>query len=86
MNKVVLITIIVLSFYILTNLIKSKENFNLGLGKSFGWYHKPQNCRIENDCIKGSYYRNYEFNNVCEPCHGLLRQPKSINSSCVKKL
>ena len=63
------------------------EKFNLGIGKSFGMFYKPEKCLSKDNCFKGAYFRSQLYNNMCEPQTGeLLKIPIQLNDQCVKSL
>mgnify|MGYP001238544399 CR=1 FL=1 len=78
-----LIFCILLIIYLVYN--KKKENY-LGYGTTFGNFYKPiPNCKINNNCFPGYYFRSQEYSNLCEPQSGLLKVKKQLCSSCTRK-
>ena len=60
----------------------------MGYGNVFGIHTNPNpNCRQNNDCFPGYYYRSQQYQNMCEPIdHRLTREPVSLVDNCVKTL
>ena len=68
-------------------LLSKKENFDLGVGKSFGFFHRPEQCTPENNCFKGSYLRSQAYQNVCSPDYGGLSRTKvQLQDGCLRTL
>lgn len=65
-----------LIFFLLYVIKKNKEDFNLGIGKSFAEYIHPQKCLPENNCFRGSYTKNSIYQNVTQPIFTLLNRIK----------
>ena len=36
---------------------KTSERFGLGYGKGYRTYYPPEDCKMKNNCFKGSYVR-----------------------------
>ena len=82
LNLFILLIIVIIVARVLTI-----EGFNLGIGKSFGNYYHPDDCRPENNCFKGSYFRTQQYHNVCPPKFGELnREPINLQDDCSRSL
>lgn len=86
MNLYLNLFILAIILIVLFNLTY-QENFNLGIGTSFGQFYQPQDCRPENNCFKGTYLRSQQYHNVCPPAYGKLnREPINLQDDCSRSL
>lgn len=66
---------------------KRTEKFSIGYGRSFGQFHPPHpQCNPKNNCFAGSYFNRSQYQNMCEPKRGLLRQKRELVDPRVRKL
>lgn len=87
MLRISLLLLLILIILITSINFYKNEKFNLGIGKSFGMFYKPENCHSKDNCFKGAYFRSQHYNNMCEPSTGkLLKIPVQLNDNSVKFL
>jgi hypothetical protein len=86
MIKILYTTVLVLLFLLL--IFNNKKEGFMGYGTVFGVHTNPNpNCRLNNDCHPGYYYRSQQYQNMCEPRDPrLTREPINIVDNCVKSL
>ena len=86
MIKILYTTVLVLLFLLL--IFNNKKESFMGYGTVFGGHSNPNpNCRLNNDCHPGYYYRSQQYQNMCEPRDPrLTREPINIVDNCVKSL
>ena len=84
------IIIILFILFLLLNFRVDKqitEKFSIGYGRSFGQFHPPHpRCNLKNNCFPGSYFTGSQYQNMCEPNRGLLRQKIQLVDPRVRKL
>jgi hypothetical protein len=87
LNSSIVLLMVILLLIIFTPVEKKKESFNLGVGKSFGYYRQPEDCSAGNNCFKGSYLRSQAYQNVCPPDYGQLTRTKvQLQDGCLRTL
>ena len=78
---------IFLVLFLVFVIFKNQENFDLGIGKSFGPYIPPQECTPENNCFRGSYSKSSIYQNMCQPIFTFLNRVKiPLRLDCLKIL
>ena len=86
MNYIIILLLIIIIF-VLICVKNNQEYFSVGHGGGFGQFYKPiPKCNSNNNCFPGYYFRSQSYQNMCEPCEGLLKTKRSNNNNCLRSL